>query len=55
MSFDQWFAQVDQEIWLICGLGADDLADCPYRDWYNDGITPKEAARRALKNEGFPF
>jgi hypothetical protein len=35
------------------GIGLFDLADCPFRDWYDDGIEPLAAFRLALANEGF--
>lgn len=34
------------------GLSADDLPDCCYTQWYEDGMRPATAARRAIKNAG---
>jgi len=48
-SFPSWCAQVDKRISDLCGLGLDDLPDCLYRDWYDAGVSPASAARRAVK------
>ena len=55
MSFKQWMQLVDLEIASICGLSHMDLADQMYRDWFDEGWAPREAAIEALENEGFPF
>jgi len=55
MDFKTWKAEVNRIIDSYCGLTADDLADQPFRDWYNDGTTPSEAAILTLEDEGFPF
>lgn len=48
LSFDDWLAAVDRLLTVKVGLGRDDLPDCPYRDWYDDGYRPAEAAREAV-------
>jgi len=55
MTFGEWITAVDMKINNACGLTTGDLADQPYRDWYNDDIPPGEAAQRVLEDEGFPF
>ena len=55
MTFEEWMAAVDQWISARAGVGASDLSDQPYRDWYDDGTTPYEAGRMALKANGFNF
>lgn len=54
MTWEEWMEQVDTEINKIIGLGLDhnDLADQPYHDWYEDGVRPKTAAKRAIKDNG---
>ena len=52
-DFDAWKRKVNSEVGSIVGLSADDLADQPYRDWHDDGVSPKAAAKRALRSEGF--
>jgi hypothetical protein len=32
-----------------CMMSAEDLPDCPYRDWYEDDVPPVRAAARAIK------
>jgi len=51
---DQWLEEVDQVIGSFVGLTHDDLADQPWRDWYESGMSPNEAAAMALEAEGFP-
>jgi len=54
MGFEKWMEKVDAVIGrLVGGLSHEDLADQTWRDWYNDGVTPKEAAEMALEYEGF--
>lgn len=55
LTFKQWMAQVNREVSRIAGLSVYDLADQPFRDWYEDGLTPAEAAEETLMDEGFPF
>lgn len=53
MDYGTWFARVNRQVVRISGVGADDLPDQSWRDWFDDGMTPNEAAREALANEGF--
>lgn len=32
------------------GLDSNDLPDCPTYDWFVDGVTPKSAATRIIRN-----
>ena len=50
ITFEQWKKQVDKNISVFCGLTSDDLADCCYMQWYEDGVKPLSAAKRAIKN-----
>lgn len=50
-TFEEWFKEVDRAIAHECGMAALDLSDQPYQDWYEDGVTPKQAAKRAIKAE----
>jgi hypothetical protein len=47
-AFDAWFKKVDRLMSARSGLGADDLPDQPYADWFEDGMSPQEAAQLAL-------
>jgi hypothetical protein len=49
-DFAVWMEAVDREIENRCFLSADDLPDQPYRDWFDCGLSPKEAAVRAIRN-----
>lgn len=50
-SFEQWMKRVDRAVQTV-GLSVYDLADQPYRDWYEAGHTAAGSARRALKADG---
>ena len=52
-SFAAWFAKADAWCRRLAGLSLRDLADCCYRDWFEDGMSPKAAAKMALRNEGW--
>jgi len=54
-NFNQWMQQVDNKIYNICGLSYMDLADYPYRDYYDDELSPKEVAIMILEDEGLDF
>lgn len=49
-SFDDWMWDVNSALEAAVGLSASDLPDCCYRDWYDDGVAPQDAARRAVRN-----
>jgi hypothetical protein len=49
-NFESWMAKVRTEITRMSGMDADDLPDAPYADWYEDDISPSQAARKAIKN-----
>jgi len=48
-KFEMWIREVDSEVAKILGMGASDLPDQNYRDLYEDGFSPKEAARAAVQ------
>jgi hypothetical protein len=52
-SFDSWFAKVDANVSATVGLSVSDLPDCPFRDWFEDGISPSEAAEMTLEEAGW--
>lgn len=51
-EFKVWKQQVNSIIEDTIGLSCDDLEDCCYRDWFDDGVSPKTAAKRAIQNSG---
>lgn len=52
-TFESWMAGVDKAVLKKAFVSVHDLADMPFRDWYEDGITPSQAARLTLAEEGF--
>jgi len=59
-SLDNKIADMDYKNWMRCvdalcrtkiGLSIHDLPDMPFRDWFDDGYTPKDAVREALEAE----
>ena len=56
-TFDAWMAEVDAALLALTGEITShlDIADQPWRDWFNDELSPEEAAEEALEEEGFPF
>lgn len=52
-TFESWLDKVGAALRKKCGLSYSDLADQPYRDWFDSGMTPTQAANQVLENEGF--
>ena len=48
-TFTSWMAEVDAALEAKCMMDSRDLADCPYHDWYDDGVRPRAAATRAIR------
>lgn len=51
-GFDAWMVKVDAIIQKKCGLSYLDLPDYCYADEYEDGASPAEAAKAAIKAAG---
>jgi hypothetical protein len=47
LTFEAWMDLVDEICDLKYGVSVYDLADCPFRDWYDDDMRPATAARKA--------
>lgn len=47
--FALWMADVNDEVEKLLGLSVYDLPDCCYRDWFEDGMSPSAAARKAIR------
>ncbi len=52
-SYKDWFRAVNAWVEAIAGCVVMDLADCPFYDWWEDGVSPKVAAKRALEASGW--
>jgi hypothetical protein len=50
LTFELWMREVDKALERIVGLSSADLPDVCYRDLYDDGAGPREAARIAVRN-----
>lgn len=48
-TFEAWMVKVNKLVSDRVGLTTDDLPDCPYADWHQDGMTPKGAASKAIR------
>jgi hypothetical protein len=48
-DFDAWMRQVDAYLFDELGLTSADLPDMLWADWHEEGLTPRQAARRALR------
>ena len=47
-TFEKWMILVEQAMLDKCGMGPDDLPDWAYRDAYDGGLTPNQAANQAI-------
>lgn len=52
-TFEAWMKEVDEFLLAEAMVNHHDLADQTYRDWFDSGMAPAEAAIEALNNEGF--
>ena len=48
LPFIQWMRQVDACISARLGVDSRDLTDMPYRDYFDDGLSAREAADEAI-------
>ena len=48
--FSTYRSEVNRLVEAKCGLSLDDLPDVAIRDWYDDGVSAKSAASRAIRN-----
>jgi hypothetical protein len=49
--FAVWLFATDSVIQRAYGIGLFDLGDVPLRDYFDDGITPREAAQLTLEQD----
>lgn len=50
VNLDNWLEEVNAIVEKKWGLSVDDLPDVLYADWFEDGVTPKEAAEKWIAN-----
>lgn len=49
-NFKTWMKKVEDLVERLVGVSVGDLPDCNYMDWFEDGLSPMRAAKRAIKN-----
>ena len=50
-AFKVWMHKVDAAIEASTGLSAYDLPDVCYRDWFEDGMSPRDAAATVIAED----
>jgi len=50
-EFIEWIGDVDRVIRRRIGVSHSDIADQPWRDWFDAGLTAREAAVDAIRSE----
>jgi hypothetical protein len=50
LPFSFYRREVSRLVEAKTGLSLDDLPDVAIRDWYDDGVSAKSAASRAIRN-----
>ena len=53
LSWSKWMKEINDYLEKRHGLHSLDLEDWRYRDDYDEGISPMQSARRALRNAGW--
>lgn len=53
ISFEKWMRTVDQILVKKCGLPSDDLPDMLWAQWWEDGLTPRNAVEACLEECSF--
>ena len=50
MTFKEWYKTCDQIVSRKLGVGVEDLPDAPWRDYYEDDLTPHQAIECAAED-----
>ena len=48
-SFEAWMFKVNRSVEMRIGVSIYDLPDQTYRAWYDDDVTPREAATMVIE------
>ena len=51
LTYREWLAQVDAVFWAEMGISHDDFTDQPWKDWYEENYSPKDAFFLAFEAE----
>lgn len=49
MTFEEWMQKIDKLYQRKLGVSVHDMPDEPWRDFYEDGITPEEIMELAVE------
>ena len=49
LTFTAWMERLDLYMMTELGITHKGIPEMPYKDWYNDGVTPIKAADWALR------
>lgn len=50
MRFEDWMNKVEDLVVASCGISTADLPDQPYRDWFDDKVSIRRAAKRVIRS-----
>ena len=50
MTFSEFMFECDVEVLRKIGLGINDMPDAPWRDFFDDGMSPDDAVQSALED-----
>jgi len=51
-DFQEWMDRVDAILSRRYGMTSEDLPDCAWRDWHDDGCSARAAAQAAVRAVG---
>ena len=49
LDFDAWYKEVNKSVEAKTGMSCEDMPDCPYADWHEEGMSPKAAAAKCIR------
>lgn len=52
MTFEEWKLAVNTAVQRGCGLCLDDLGTTSLRDWFEQGLSARKAADKAMQQAG---
>lgn len=47
-SFEEWMRLVNEHVILVCGLPVEEMDEVMFHDFFEDGVSTKRAACRAI-------
>lgn len=49
-GYQEWKEEINRYLWREWDVTMEYLPDCPYRDWYEENVSAREAAMEAIRN-----